>query len=116
HNLQEVAALDPSAQPLAERATELLVLAEDLARDARDYAEGIEGDPERLAMVDDRLNSLQILKRKYGTTLEEVIAYREQIELELQELSADKYDPSVLNQRLEEAEAKARSLAEQLTA
>ena len=116
HDLQEVAALDPSAQPLAERATELLVLAEDLARDARDYAEGIEGDPARLAMVDDRLNSLQVLKRKYGTTLEDVIAYREQIELELQDLSADKYDPSVLNQRLEEAEAKARSLAEQLTA
>ena len=111
HNLLDAAALDSGAQSLAERATELLVLAEDLARDARDYAEAIEGDPDRLAVVDDRLNNLQILKRKYGATLEEVIAFRDQASAELGELEDDKYDPGVLAARLEAAQSRAQELA-----
>ena len=103
HNVLEAAALDAGAQPLGERATEILVLAEDLARDVRDYAEAIEGDPERLLWVDDRLNSLQVLKRKYGATLEEVIAWRDLAATELEELSADRYDPTALTARLEHA-------------
>ncbi len=110
-NLMDAASLDPGAQPLAERATELLVLAEDLARDTRDYAEAIEGDPQRLALVDDRLNNLQLLKRKYGTTLVDVIAYREQVSAELEELEDDRYDPTVLAERLQETESRARELA-----
>ena len=110
-NLMDAASLDPGAQPLAERATELLVLAEDLARDSRDYAEAIEGDPQRLALVDDRLNNLQLLKRKYGTTLVDVIAYREQVSAELEELEDDRYDPTVLAERLQETESRARELA-----
>lgn len=103
HSVLDMATMDADAQPLAERATEILVLAEELARDIRDYAESIEGDPERLQWVDDRLNSLQVLKRKYGTTLQDVITYRHQAASELDELSADRYDPATLTARLEAA-------------
>lgn len=111
----EAAALDSGANTLGERATEILVLAEDLARDVRDYAEGIEGDPERLLNVDDRLNSLQVLKRKYGTTLQDVIAYRDQAASELEELSADRYDPASLKDRLMKTESAAQKLVLQLS-
>lgn len=115
HSVMEAAGLDSGAQPLGERATEILVLAEELARDLRDYAEAIEGDPERLQSVDDRLNSLQVLKRKYGATLEDVIAWRDQAASELNELSADQYDPAALNARLEKAQSAAQSLVAQLS-
>lgn len=105
HDVLAVAAMDAGAQPLGERATELLVLAEDLARDIRDYAEGVEGDPERLQWVDDRLTSLQMLRRKYGATLEDVIAFREAAARELDELSASEFDPEQLAARLEETRA-----------
>ena len=115
HSVMEAAGLDSGAQPLGERATEILVLAEELARDLRDYAEAIEGDPERLQSVDDRLNSLQVLKRKYGATLEDVIAWRDQAASELNELSADQYDPAALNARLEKAQSAAQSLVAELS-
>lgn len=115
HSVQEAAALDSGAQSLGERATEIMVLAEELARDLRDYAEAIEGDPERLQAVDDRFNSLQVLKRKYGATLDDVIAYRDKAAQELEELSADKYDPAALNERLEKAAAVARSQVPKLS-
>lgn len=115
HNLMDAASLDPGAQGLSERATELLVLAEDLSRDARDYAESVEGDPARLEMVDDRLNNLQNLKRKYGQTLEEVIDFRERAAAELDELSDERYDPTILAERLQEAQARVQTLALELS-
>lgn len=116
HSVQDVASMDSGAQPLAERATEILVLAEELARDLRDYAESVEGDPERLQWVDDRLNSLQVLKRKYGSTLQDVIAFRDQAAAELDELSADRYDPETLTARLQAATSDAQQRAEALSA
>lgn len=115
HDLASVAAMDSGSQQLAERATEILVLAEDLARDIRDYAEGVEGDPERLQWVDDRLDSLQTLRRKYGATLEEVIVYRDSASTELEHLNDERHDPEVLIMRLEEARRVAAEAAMSLS-
>jgi DNA repair protein RecN (Recombination protein N) len=53
---------------------------------ARDYADEIDASPERLAEVEDRLALLDRLKRKYGKTVDEVIAYGEDVTLKLNEL------------------------------
>jgi DNA repair protein RecN (Recombination protein N) len=50
------------------------------------YLEDLEGDPERLAQLEERLNLLERLKRKYGPTLEEVLAYGKRAEEELARL------------------------------
>ena len=52
----------------------------------RDYAEGIEASPERLAEVEDRLAALDRLKRKYGPKLEDVIALGDELERKLNEM------------------------------
>ena len=52
----------------------------------RDYAEGIEASPERLAEVEDRLAALDRLKRKYGPTLDDVIALGAELERKLNEM------------------------------
>ena len=52
----------------------------------RDYGEDIEASPERLAEVEDRLAVLDRLKRKYGPTLEEVIALGDELERKLNEM------------------------------
>ena len=59
---------------------------EDVSATARDYADGIDASPERLAEVEDRLALLDRLKRKYGTTVDEVIAYGEDVARRLDEL------------------------------
>jgi len=60
---------------------------EDVSATARDYADGIDASPERLAEVEDRLALLDRLKRKYGKTVDEVIAYGEEVARKLDELA-----------------------------
>ncbi len=57
-----------------------------VARELEDYLESLEGDPSRLAQLEERLSLLERLKRKYGPTLEEVLRYRERAEEELRAL------------------------------
>jgi DNA repair protein RecN (Recombination protein N) len=52
----------------------------------RDYAEGINASPERLAEIEDRLALLDRLKRKYGKTVAEVIAFGEDVARKLAEV------------------------------
>jgi DNA repair protein RecN (Recombination protein N) len=59
---------------------------EDIGQRLRDYGEGIEASPERLAEVEDRLALLDRLKRKYGPKLEDVIALGEELERKLNEM------------------------------
>jgi len=48
---------------------------EDVSAIARDFAENVQAGPERLEEIEDRLAALDRLKRKYGKTLAEVIAF-----------------------------------------
>jgi DNA repair protein RecN (Recombination protein N) len=59
---------------------------EDVSATVRDYAENIQASPERLAEIEDRLAALDRLKRKYGQTLAEVIAYGEEVSTKLNEI------------------------------
>ncbi len=60
----------PAQELAAARAT-----VEDLSATVRDFAENVQAGPERLAEIEDRLAALDRLKRKYGRTLGEVIAF-----------------------------------------
>ncbi len=62
------------------------ITVEDIGTTLRDYAEGIEAAPERLAELEDRLAALDRLKRKYGPKLEDVIALGEELERKLSEM------------------------------
>lgn len=110
HAVGELGTIDEEARSLSERATEIVVLAEDLVRDLRAYADAIEGDPERLMEVDDRLALIQTLKRKYGGSIDEILAYREDADRELRALSGDEFDRDALERRLDQLE---RRLAEE---
>jgi DNA repair protein RecN (Recombination protein N) len=81
--LQELAQLDSSQEALAKEAEALRFAIEDLCEKVRDYADSVEADPGRLTLVDDRLDLLRSLKKKYGGTLEEVIATGESLQSEL---------------------------------
>ncbi len=59
---------------------------EDIGARLRDYGEGIEASPERLAEVEDRLAALDRLKRKYGPTLDDAIALGVELERKLNEM------------------------------
>ncbi|MEZ4400875.1 MAG: DNA repair protein RecN [Kofleriaceae bacterium] len=64
--LDKLVRLDPSLDPLARQLTEARVIADDAAAELRRYADRVEGDPERLAWIDDRLELLRRLRRKHA--------------------------------------------------
>jgi len=84
--LEELARYDPKFQAPLTALLEAKAAIEDVSATARDYAEEIDASPERLAEVEDRLALLDRLKRKYGKTVDEVIAYGEEVARKLDEL------------------------------
>jgi DNA repair protein RecN (Recombination protein N) len=76
--------LDPSVSSLAEVAENLGYRVEDLAGSLRSYRDQIEFNPRRLNQVEDRLLLLRNLQRKYGESIQEVLAFAEQARKKLE--------------------------------
>ncbi len=73
--LADLADRDPAAAQLSARATELGMLATDLAAEVAGYLDDLVADPARLEAVGERRQQLAGLTRKYGATIDEVIAW-----------------------------------------
>jgi DNA repair protein RecN (Recombination protein N) len=101
--LIEASRLDPRAEGLAERARSLSTELAELARDVRDYREGLAADPDRLQEIRERLSVLKGLQRKYGATEAEVLAF-------LQEAAARLITLETADERLSEMSEEADRL------
>lgn len=84
--MERLARIDSDFQVHADEAQALLEQLGDIARTIEDYAETLEFNPSRLAEVEERLELLANLRRKYGDTIEQMNAYGEQAAQELEEL------------------------------
>ena len=103
----EVARVDPALATEAEALQTVLDQAAESARTLRDYADAIEADPEALERTTERLFLIGDLKRKYGESIREVLAYAVDARRRLGEIDRRA-------QRLDELEASARALEAQL--
>jgi len=86
-DMGQAAELDGGVEVLAEELAGLSFQAEDLAEKLRHYRDSLSNDPHRLDVVNERLNELQTLKRKYGSSLEDVVLYANKAEQELQQIN-----------------------------
>lgn len=86
-NLSELARLDPSAEALANTASELHYQLEDLAANLRSYRLQLEIEPDRLDTIEDRLTVLRELQRKYGGDLASLLERAARAEAEIERLS-----------------------------
>jgi DNA repair protein RecN (Recombination protein N) len=84
HALAGLTKVDPSMKAMHLETQALVEQAGDLARRLRIYQEGIEYNPQRLDEVEERLGLIQALRKKYGESIEEVLAYLESARLELE--------------------------------
>ncbi len=82
----------------------------------RDYAEGINASPERLAEIEDRLALLDRLKRKYGKTVADVIAFGEDVARKLAEVEDRDEILKTLRTDLDQASGEYQKAASALTA
>ncbi len=85
-HLEELARFDAKFQEALISLQNAKAAMEDVSATARDYADAIDASPERLAEVEDRLALFDRLKRKYGATIDEVIAYGDEVARKLNEI------------------------------
>jgi DNA repair protein RecN (Recombination protein N) len=74
-HLEELARYDVRFQEPAQQLAAAKAIVEDVDAEVRDFADNINAAPGRLEEIEDRLAALDRLKRKYGQTLQEVIAF-----------------------------------------
>ena len=79
---------DSSATELADLAALLETAATDLAANLRHYRDSLDEDPERLAEIEARLDLIARLRRKYGETIDEILAYGREAEARLNALAS----------------------------
>ncbi len=103
-SLREVARLDPAAQNFTDRGTALAGEITDLARALRAYGDGIDADPATLARIETRLDVIEGLKRKYGPSLADVIAFGEDATSRLAALRARTERRATLDTTIADAE------------
>ena len=115
-NVEELARYDARFAESAQQLTSARATISDVAASLRDYAEGINASPERLAEIEDRLALLDRLKRKYGKTVAEVIAFGEDVARKLSEVEDRDEILKTLRADLDKAAAEYRKAASALTA
>ena len=101
--VEELARYDTRFQEQVSQLIEARAAVGDVSVTVRDYAEHVQSSPDRLEDIEDRLAALDRLKRKYGATLAEVIAYGEEVAGKIAEI--ENRDEIVKQLRAELAEA-----------
>ncbi len=97
---------DAKAAELADRLAEVAYLLSDVAADVASYAAALETDPMRLAAVSERRAALTSLTRKYGETIDEVLAWAEAGSQRL--LDLDSTDEQIDQLKAEQTELRAQ--------
>ena len=85
-DLSQLEQLDPSLRQNLESVDALMHQVDELARALRSYRDGIEYSPDRLHELEERLDLINRLKRKYGSTIGEILAFGERASQELEKL------------------------------
>jgi DNA repair protein RecN (Recombination protein N) len=90
--LDDIALLDQETAPLAARLREALFAVEEISSNVRSYAEGLQANPLRLSEIDDRLEVIRTMTRKYGPDIESILGLGEAIQSEIEQLERDDRD------------------------
>jgi len=85
-NLEELAKYDPQFEDAVQQVKSMRAVVDDVSATVRDYASRIQASPDRLGEMEDRLQALSRLKRKYGPTLAQVLAHGQEVAAKLAEV------------------------------
>ena len=87
-HFRELEKLDPAAAPLAQSHANAVIELEETARSLQRYSEALDIDPAQLAKLEERVSLFETLKRKYGPTVERVIAFGDDAAARLQKIES----------------------------
>jgi DNA repair protein RecN (Recombination protein N) len=113
--LEELSRYDIAVSPYAESLGEARAILDDVAYFLRDYLGRLQANPERLGEIEDRLALIDRLRRKYGRSIEEILAFRDDIQQQLARLEHADERRSDVARELEEISAEYLKAARQLS-
>ena len=114
--LTKLLEVDDSLSELQDRLESSLYELEDVALQVRHYAETIESNPMRLEEVTDRLALISKLKRRYGNTIPEILAYLAEAEQKLETLHLGSEKQDALQAEIQQTIQEAQHLSTALSA
>lgn len=114
--LQELTGIDAKTEPLLEAHGQAVEILGDLQRELSSYADGVDVDPRRLRELEERVDLIHSLKRKYGVTLEGVIAFGSEARAKLQSLEQRDEELARLNAALAKLDEQIAQAGKKLTA
>jgi DNA repair protein RecN (Recombination protein N) len=112
---REMAAIDPSLSHLLKGLESTLIQLEDIALALRDYSKRVEINPMRLEEIENRLEEIDRLKRKYGSSIKEVLTFKQKIDGAIESFTSDEERLSQLEGRLEPLRQFVNNLAKKLS-
>ena len=115
-HVEELARYDGKFTEAAQQLESARATVGDVGASLRDYAEGINASPERLAEIEDRLAIMDRLKRKYGKSVTEILAFGEDVARKLAEVEDRDGILKMLRADVEQTSAAYRKTAAALTA
>jgi DNA repair protein RecN (Recombination protein N) len=114
--LEELARIDESIMEVLETLQPAAIAVDDAAHALRHYLAKLEADPARLDEIESRLAALEKLKRKYGATVEEVLAFLEDVRGQLAAVEHSSERREQLRKQVQELATAYESAAAKLTA
>lgn len=102
NELKKIVALDPDLGCQLQRIDGIACEVEDLARSLQSYVQRLEYDPERLCEIEERLELLGRLKKKYGNDISQVLAFAEDARVRLADAQSGEDERGRLEARLKQ--------------
>jgi DNA repair protein RecN (Recombination protein N) len=115
NHLEEIVRYDESVGPVLELVQSAVYQVEEAIRLLGRYRDELEFEPERLNQVEERLDLIHQLKRKYGDTIESILAYGETVAEELEELRNRDENREEVKRKLEAVREELEGVASRLT-
>ena len=113
--ISKLSDLDSSLSELNTRFESILYESEDIVYQIRDYRDKVEFNPHRLTEVEERLDLIHRLKRKYGDSISEMLAYQAQASQKLEELQFGSERTEELRDQIHLLTQQAQKLAVELS-
>lgn len=115
NELSDVSDLSENLQEINTKISDAFYSLEDAARDISDELDSMEWNGERLNEIEERLELIHQLKRKYGDTIEDILHYHSRIEKELREMENAEQNSEKQERQLSEVLEKVKELAIKLS-
>lgn len=114
NDLDELCRYLPDCRTCLDNVYSALCLVEEAARELAAQRENVDINPQELDYIEDRLATIERLRRKYGASVEEILAYRKNIAAELEELQLLETGAEGLEELVHKSEREYFNLAKQL--